>query len=649
MRAVAGAWLVVLSSTVASATTYYVRTDGNNGNAGTTNSAGGAWATVTFASDNVVAGDVVRVQAGAYSEVPTPSDNGTSGNTITYVADGTVTLCGMTTASQSYLRFIGFTFDDDGAGCSTRQRSVVLGGVNVGLEFWNNTVSHSNAGFSTPALGDRCNACLFIGNVMTNINIPDDGSAGAGWTVFSAHGVLAYNNIGPVDSDGFDFSGTYLRFLNNYWHDASETSGGHSDFFQTDSHDLGQSQNLYEGNFQQGQGNLSDEHVGVWQNISPSQCQTVCGPATQQVWRRNIWHNISTGTLGIAYGSVADLTYNYVYNNTTATAQIQSSGQIAALGFDPDTNNDYVFNEIFYQAWSPNVTSNITAWANDSGNPATANYNLAFDPDGSVTFNAQWTNQANEQSNVDPVFVSFAGDDFHLQVTSGAIGTAGPLTTVSGSGTSATFNTATGGGGFFRGDDTDIDQYGGALITGDTITVGGDTCVIASIATDAITCTASFTFADGESVYFGTDTTPDIGAYPYKAGGYTLSATYTNSGGTVTVTPNDASLVRFVVCYGDSVPTVVDNASPFTCATPSGTIAVRVYPLYASTTLWAVATEGDPPASNGPIRLRKIGGAIVALVVLPSALSWRRRGHADCGQWRGRRLGAQVGLNSVTE
>jgi hypothetical protein len=113
---------------------------------------------------------------------------------------------------------------------------------------------------------------------------------------------------------------------------------------------------------------------------------------------------------------------------------------------------------------------------------------------------------------------------------------------------------------------------------------------ISSIAGDAITTTTSFTWANGESVYFGADTTPDIGAYPYKAGGYTLTATYTNTAGAITVTPSDASLVRWVVCFNDGLPTVVDNSSPFTCSGITGTAAVYVYPLFASTTLRVTAT-----------------------------------------------------------
>src|SRR5262249_23518690 len=118
---------------------------------------------------------------------------------------------------------------------------------------------------------------------------------------------------------------------------------------------------------------------------------------------------------------------------------------------------------------------------------------------------------------------------------------------------------------------------------------------VVSVSGDVLTLASPISWNNGDPVYYGNSSTIDIGAYPYKAGGYTLSATYSTSGGNATITPNDASLVRFVVCYNDNVPYSVLNTSPYTCSVPTGTFSARVYPRYASQTLGVTATSGTPP------------------------------------------------------
>ena len=65
--------------------TYYVRKDGNDGNAGTTDTSGGAFLTVQQAVDTATtAGDIINVRAGMYpEEVVTQTSNGTIGSPIT--------------------------------------------------------------------------------------------------------------------------------------------------------------------------------------------------------------------------------------------------------------------------------------------------------------------------------------------------------------------------------------------------------------------------------------------------------------------------------------------------------------------------------------------------------------------------------------
>lgn len=82
MRTIA---LILLSCSLASGATYYVRTDGNNANAGTANSSGGAWRNIWYAAKTVSAGDTVQVQSGTFNEFVTNTVSGTAGNLISFV------------------------------------------------------------------------------------------------------------------------------------------------------------------------------------------------------------------------------------------------------------------------------------------------------------------------------------------------------------------------------------------------------------------------------------------------------------------------------------------------------------------------------------------------------------------------------------
>jgi hypothetical protein len=270
----------------------------------------------------------------------------------------------------------------------------------------------------------------------------------------------------------------------------------------------------------------------------------------------------------------------------------------------------YFFNNLNYKAWGDDISRNVQVFFYDTGAKILgADYNLAYTPDRTLSYMVPWTSQVTPLTDVNPQFVAVASDNFTLQAGSGARGKAGALTQTSGVGSGTTFSVVSGGGGFFRGPNSNIAQYGGKLTEGDVITIGTDTRTVASVSGDRITVTSPFTWADGEPVYYGSDPTPDIGAYPYNPGGYTLSASYAMAGSTATITPNDASLVRFVVCYSSGEPYAIDNNSPYTCAAPAGTFSARVYSRYASKTLWVTVGAGPsvpttPTAPSAPKNLK---------------------------------------------
>lgn len=594
--------LCLLVSITANAATYYVRTDGNNGNAGTANTSGGAWLTIDYAADNVTAGDTVRVQAGTYAENPTPSDNGSIGNYVTFIADGAVTSDGFEFVDgNTYIRVIGFILD--ATIVSPTQNGVNnFAGTTSFIEFWHCEVRNGNDSAFRGGVGVRSDKLLLIGNYLHDFGVTGDGGAVA-ITIAGDDQLVLGNTVANSYPDGVMVFGDRKRYLNNYFYGLNESQGGHTDVFQTGGggNALGWEQNLVEGTFHVASGNQGDEHFGQFSNG-----QDATETMGNNIFRRNVRYNTGAGGIGVNQTETDPITYIYVYNDTIAVACRNDAATRYSDTFYGD-QTDFIFykNNLCYEAWGASATANLEVVLITPVSTFEQNYNLAFDPNGSVTFNSSWTDQANEQSNVDPDFVNVGSLDFRLGASSGATGNGGPLTLVNetaGTGTTLTLDDA----GYFRGDNAALTQYGGNLVVGDTITVGTDVLTISGISGNDITVTSSFTWADNDPVYFGSDTTPDIGALPF---GVTLlsAATIGNTGNDYTVTPTGTA--RLVVFFQDGIPHTVDNASPYTATITSGTVTARAYALYAQAAPTVTATaEGG---GDGGVTSFRVSGALI--------------------------------------
>jgi hypothetical protein len=593
---------VIGAAQTCTGTTYYVRTDGLNSHTGLTNTAGGAWLTIGKGLSTAVAGDCVRVQAGNYVEVSSASHNGTSGSPITFVADGVVNACGLSFSANSYLRFIGFNWDPDNtSGCSPTgiNQSVVGSGgnQNTGLEFWNDTINSNVNGkgyifynFNTSAPG--CTKCIFLGGGINSIGggtVSDTGLA-----LYGDDNFVGYLNFTAICYIGVGPSGLRGRYLNLNFSGLIQCNGAHPDFFYISGNDAndGYSNNVIESTFGIGTNTADQNKFHHMQN------QNTTLSWDDNIYRLNVGTQIGSGAYSIySTGSATDVARVRWYNNTwVLNERAVPTGTACGSGrADTGVETVYLYNELYYQCLGDSQTTNVDGdWGPQSGSGSFTlfhDYNLIFRPSVTLTFLSAWNAQTHKQNNVDPGFVAVGSNDFHLTSGGGARGVGGPLTTANGSGSSSTSLTvATNTGSFFVGDNgSNLTQYSGKLEPGDFLTVGSCTAQVSSVSGDTITLASACTWANADPVYYGSSSTIDIGAYPYKAGGYTLSATKLCAGTTCTITPNDTSLVRFVVCYEAGVPYKVINASPYTCTAPLGTFEARVYPKYASQTQWVVA------------------------------------------------------------
>lgn len=597
--------ICLLISWSAQAATYYVRTDGNNGNTGTANTSGGAWLTIDFAAGAASNGDTVRVQAGTYAERVTPNVNG-----VTFIADGFVLLDGIDFVDgNNSMKFIGFTIDPATTG-SQENGCVNVDGTVGNMEFWFCTFTNGAANAFRGVGTDVLTNSIIIGNRLVDFGTLADAGTAMAWSTPHLDLLFGYNEIENSRPDGIQLYGRRGRFINNYVHGLSEQEGGHTDVFQTGSptgaggNTYGCTNMLIEATWYLAGQAAPDEHVA---QLSNGQGGT--DPFGYIVFRNNVWHYTGSGGIGVNQTSTGSISNVYVYNSTYVEGCRGAGNESTRYGdtfYGVGTEFINYKNNLLWEAWGTNVSSNLEIVYIDTGDVSNydVDFNLAYDPDGSVTFHAFWSAQQNEQSNVNPNLVDKDNDDFRLGSGSGAQNAGGKLTAVSSASATGTTFTVT-NAGYFRGDASTFTQYGGNLVKGDTITVGTDVLEISSISGNDITVTSSFTWAAGDPVYFGSDTTPDIGALPY---GVTLlsAATISNTGNDYTVTPTGEA--RLVVFLQDGIPHTVDNSSPYTATITSGTVTAKAFALYAQTNMIITAAAAGEPATPAVGRDRRFRG-----------------------------------------
>jgi len=289
------------------------------------------------------------------------------------------------------------------------------------------------------------------------------------------------------------------------------------------------------------------------------------------------WRDLTVrGNLGNAVGEyfheLSGIDSARLYNNTLVDFVSNSTIGINSV------STAFHFNNLFYEANGTPVNPFSVSGAK-TGTTVTASNNAC----------AIGGTDDSCAVNTDPLLTNYAGKDFTIQTGSPAKNAGKAITLANGAAAEATTTLVV--------DDAEYFTDGFGLTGGDIIKIGSNDPVTISAVnydTKTITISTAQTWADNVEIYWrNQDTTPDIGAWEYKAS-YALTGTWALSEGTVTVTPNDASLVRFVEVSENGIPVGTDYSSPYTVSgVGAGLVTVRMFSLHASTTPIVFATNGE--------------------------------------------------------
>jgi hypothetical protein len=582
-------WLTLFQSFGAN---YYVNATGGNDSRTTTQAQDPTtpWLTIGRARNSAVAGDKVFIFGGQnYAEQLVLTNSGNVSSRIIYAAtNGTPTITRMWEFRGDYTECHGLKWDlglvntfgsdairfEDVQGCGL-WRCTVQGMLRGGVQFFSSggyTQSDRCWVFNSQIIGtwdadeNAADSVLinplgddnYVGyNILRHPNQDVNSVLVGGRGVWEHNLIKEMNAVSPAHTDKLQTSGgaTVITYLTNWTfrYDFMINTNG------TDAHLI---------NFE------------------------FPGAAAD---RNRFYGNVTADGGSGLYAMFGAYTNNYIFHETFYKAQQAQSTERKGIYVNSGNRNLRIYNCIFVETWGSGV-SNPQVYLNE-GSGMMHNGNLAYDlQGGSPTWSSPFTLQTNSVT-ADPRFVNPSTYTFTLQSDSPAIDVARALAAVtSSSGSGTTF--AVTDAGFFVGDNANIEAFGGNLVKGMTITVGTDTVEVASVdyANNEITATTSFTWAQGDSVFFGSEAAPDIGALP-RAATLLTAATINPQTGVVTPT-GDAEMVAL---ERGGVLISIDNTSPFTLSYQSGD-AVYVFAKWAQETAVILATEesgGGSPVAAG--------------------------------------------------
>ncbi|VVB84744.1 Right handed beta helix region [uncultured archaeon] len=384
--------------TSGSGPTYYVDTNGNDGNSGSSSS---PWRTIQHAADTVSAGATVYVMGGTYNEKVTIKNSGSSGNYITFAAypGQTVTIDGTGISLNydglirmdgvSYIKISGFIV------VHSSFMGIMISGGASNIIVQNNSISDTS---SSALLAQDASYITYDGNEVTNAQ------------TMKGLGGQSNENVNMIRTNNFEIKNNHI--YNNPNFESIDVKEG-SSYGSIHGNDISGVHSA--GIYVDAQGKNS-ANIDIYQNRVHDSSESgargiVIGVEVQGSARHmNIYDNIvyNLGAIGIAPGTsysagpVDDVTVsnNVVYHN----GLVDSWGGGIIVEYSGATNIRVRNNIVSQNGYNQMVN-------NAGGNAAITN-NL-IDGSGGITGSSYVTGS--------PQFVNPSGGDFHIQSGSPAI------------------------------------------------------------------------------------------------------------------------------------------------------------------------------------------------------------------------------------
>lgn len=401
------------------ATNYFVRTDGNDSNNGLTNSASDAWLTIQKSSDVMVAGDTVNVTAGKFDEYVSSGASGTEGAPIIFDG-GSIATSGGFTISHEWITIQNFELD----GTNQNQGGAVtiqLAGSNIVIR---HNIFDGASGLTSYVRckpedpGVRPINVNILSNSFLNNPYFCIGLAGVGHTVHSN-----YFFAPETEEDAILLTSSDTVISGNVFTNFSRLtgSGAHVDLIQgfANNGEVARD-NIIENNYSV---NCTGTQIGVVSDDGQTNL------ITRWTWRNNIWDNV-----GAAISLSAP--HMYFYNNTFYQTGTNTgspilfrdrSGQNGGVG-----HSGQMFNNIFVECGT-DPTADWQGWwsvVEPGATNLTSDNNLVIGTGAGTAKDTNLFTDVNGINGEDPLFVSVANSDFHLQSGSPAIAAATNLNAV---------------------------------------------------------------------------------------------------------------------------------------------------------------------------------------------------------------------------